>query len=209
MKCVWQVEIDPYAVKILEKHWPDVRRHDNIITFPSGRFADWHCDVICGGFPCQDISNAGKRSGIDGERSGLWSEYSRVIRVLRPKVVVVENSADLAVRGLDTVLGDLAEIGYDAEWSVLSACMLGAPHTRNRMFIVAYPGGTSKWKLWRKRWQEISHTEWNLCRKPIEPEPVRMADGVPYRVDRKRCIGNSVMPQLAELIGRRIVEVWG
>lgn len=209
MKCVWQVEINSYALKILAKHWPNVRRHDDIRTFPSGRFADWNCDVICGGFPCQDISYAGNGKGIRGERSGLWSEFARVIRNLRPKVVVVENVAILASRGLNTVLGDLAALGYDAEWSVLSACMLGAPHTRERMFIVAYPHSEFKRQRWRECWQKVSKEERNACSWQHQSEPIRMVNGVPYRVDRIRCIGNSVMPQLAELIGRRIVEVWG
>lgn len=209
MKCVWQVEINSYALKILAKHWPHVRRHDDIRTFPPGRFADWNCDVICGGFPCQDISYAGNREGISGERSGLWSEFARVIRNLRPKVVVVENVAVLNSRGLNTVLGDLAALGYDAEWSVLSACMLGAPHTRERMFIVAYPNDKFKRQRWRECWQKVSQEEWNSYTWSSESEPIRMVNGVSDRMDRNRCLGNSVMPQLAELIGRRVVEVWG
>lgn len=136
LRCAWQVEIDPFCQRVLAKHWPEVPRHGDIKTFPPE--GDWSVDIICGGFPCQDISNAGKREGIDGERSGLWSDMLRVIRVVRPRYVVVENVAALASRGLDRVLGDLAASGFDAEWEVLPAAAFGAPHIRERVFILAY-----------------------------------------------------------------------
>ena len=138
-KTVWQVEIDDYARRVLEKHWPDVRRWDDVRTFPAEPVDEWGCDLICGGFPCQDISYAGKGAGLSGERSGLWYEFARVVSVVRPRYVLVENVAALLTRGLGDVLGTLASLGYDAEWSVVSACSLGAPHTRERLFIVAYP----------------------------------------------------------------------
>ena len=100
-----------------------------------------YVDVLCGGFPCQDISLAGKGAGIDGARSGLWSEYARLIGELRPRYVVVENVSALLGRGLGRVLGDLAEIGYDAEWDCLPASAVGAPHRRDRFWLVAYPNG--------------------------------------------------------------------
>lgn len=98
-------------------------------------------DVICGGFPCQDVSVAGKRVGLEGERSGLWEEMRRIIREVRPRLVIVENVRGLLSLGIGRVLGDLAELGYDAEWTVLSAASQGAPHRRDRVFIVAYPNG--------------------------------------------------------------------
>jgi DNA (cytosine-5)-methyltransferase 1 len=98
-----------------------------------------YVDVLCGGFPCQDLSYAGKGAGIDGERSGLWSEYARLIRELRPRYVVVENVPALLGRGLGRVLGDLAACGYDAEWDCLPASAFGAPHRRDRVWLVAYP----------------------------------------------------------------------
>src|SRR6187551_321237 len=131
MRCAWQVEIDPYCRRVLAKHWPDVRRHDDVRTFPPTDAGEWRVDVICGGFPCQDISNAGKRAGIDGERSGLWAEYARIVRALRPSIVVVENVAALLNRGIERVLGDLAACGFDAEWEVLPAAAAGAPHFRS------------------------------------------------------------------------------
>ena len=137
MRCRWQVEIDKYANRVLEKHWPRVARWDDITTFPPA-FGDWSVDVICGGFPCQDISYAGLGAGLDGERSGLFFEAIRVVQQLRPRIVVMENVAALLTRGLDRVLGTLAEIGYDAEWHCIPAASVGAPHIRNRAFIVAY-----------------------------------------------------------------------
>jgi DNA (cytosine-5)-methyltransferase 1 len=134
---VWQCEIDPFCRAVLAKHWPDAKRYDDVRSIDG--FTQ-RVDVICGGFPCQDISDAGKRAGIDGERSGLWSEYARIVGILRPRFVVVENVAALLGRGMGRVLGDLAALGYDAEWSTLRASDIGAPHRRERVFIVAYAG---------------------------------------------------------------------
>jgi DNA (cytosine-5)-methyltransferase 1 len=119
----WYSEIDPYCCAVMAKHFPDALSLGDITK------VDWSTverpDLLCGGFPCQDISNAGKRAGIDGERSGLWSEFARAIRELRPRYVVVENVAALLGRGMGRVLGDLAALGYDAEWTVLSAADVG------------------------------------------------------------------------------------
>ena len=138
MRTVAFCEIDPFCRAVLAKHWPSVLCHDDIRTFhASAGFAD----VICGGFPCQDISFAGDGAGLAGARSGLWSELARLIGAVRPRYAIVENVAALLKRGMGDVLGDLARIGYDAEWSVVSACSMGAPHVRRRVFIVAYPNG--------------------------------------------------------------------
>jgi site-specific DNA-cytosine methylase len=136
-------EIEPYARAVLRKHWPNVPCYDDVRTLTSERLrADGIvCDVICGGFPCQDISSAGRGAGIDGERSGLWSEYARIIGEVRPRYVIVENVAILLARGLDRVLGDLALIGYDAEWDCIPASAVGAFHRRDRIWIIAYPNG--------------------------------------------------------------------
>ena len=134
--CKWQVEIDGYAQKVLAKHWPEVRRHDDVRTWPQ---ADTErVDIIAGGFPCQDISYAGRGAGLDGERSGLFFEAVRVVCELRPRCVVLENVAALLTRGLDRVLGTLAEVGFDAEWHCIPAAAVGAPHIRDRVFVVAY-----------------------------------------------------------------------
>lgn len=239
LKCEWQVEIDPFCLKVLAKHWPAVRRHHDVRTFPNGDLDQWNVDVICGGFPCQDLSKAGrfsgKRLGLQGERSGLWREYLRIIRVLRPRFVVVENTTALLAGPLATVLGDLAEIGFDAEWHCLPAAAVGAPHIRDRCFVLAYAEGgrvrhagrgpiarptaevqraTGEWEgLWAESRPvgegtgargdgEITH--WGL-----EPGVRRVAHGVSNRVDRNRNkgIGNAVVPQVAEWIGRRLMEV--
>ena len=146
---VAQCEIDPYCNKVLAKHWPEVKRYGDIRELTADRLAadGIAVDAICGGFPCQDISNAGKQAGIEGERSGLWSEYARLIGELRPRVVFVENVAALLGRGLDRVLGDLAALGYDAWWDCIPASAVGAPHQRDRLWIVAYPN--SKRGNWR------------------------------------------------------------
>jgi len=140
MRCEWQVEIDPYARAVLAKHWPDVRRHEDVRTFPPPQ-GEWGVDVICGGFPCQDISVAGKGAGLAGARSGLWYEYARIIGELRPRYVIVENVAALLTRGADVVLGTLATLGYDAEWHVIPASAVGAPHRRERIWIVGVRSG--------------------------------------------------------------------
>jgi len=256
MVCKWQVEIDEYATRVLEKHWPDVRRWDDVRTFPP-EGDDWRVDVIAGGFPCQDISNAGQRAGIDGERSGLWGEFDRIIGVLRPRIVVVENVAALLVRGMGRVIGDLAACGYDAEWRIVPAGGpggVGAPHRRERVFIVAHArGARNQWRSGEcvgpngtgTRGESVGSSQHarNLAdaagvgmegdgairvevaqtqTRPrifgrdctgtgeghwaTEPDVGRVANGVPSRVDRLRGLGNAIVPQVAEWIGRRIVE---
>ena len=141
------VEIDKYCQKVLKKHWPDVQIWTDVKTF--GYDSLWYSmdkkveiDLITGGFPCQDISIAGKGVGIEGERSGLWSEFRRIIGEIRPRFALIENVPMLIHRGLGRVLSDLAEIGYDAEWQSISAAEVGAWHKRERIWIVAYPNRT-------------------------------------------------------------------
>jgi DNA (cytosine-5)-methyltransferase 1 len=136
MQITWQCEIDDYASKVLAKHWPDVPRFRDVRDCGAHNLAP--VDLICGGFPCQGISDAGKRAGLADPRSGLWAEYARIVGELRPRYVLVENVAALLGRGLGTVLGDLAACGYDAEWQCLPAAAVGAPHIRDRVFVVAY-----------------------------------------------------------------------
>lgn len=168
--CICAVEIEPYCRKVLLQRqrdgilpkfpiWDDVRTFD-------GKPWRGKVDIICGGFPCQDISCAGKGAGIEGERSGLWSEFARIISEVRPRYVFVENSPMLAVRGLGRVLGDLSEIRYDARWCVMGADDVGAPHIRKRMWILAHArygcgrgsfgqgiGGTCERELEKTKWQ--------------------------------------------------------
>lgn len=293
MRTVWQVEMDDYASKILERHWPDALRFRDVREVGSHNLPP--VDLICGGFPCQDISFAGKGAGIAGERSGLWSEFARIVRELRPRYVVVENVAALLARGLGVVLGDLAACGYDAEWDCIPAAAVGAHHLRDRIFIVAYAHGDALWEqqvsdLGRsgaavaafdgadraladaasERLDERLQLVGAPAKEPLpsdprshphpyrerlserakrdgeaeagrsvfagrdagglrdaaselrstfqrnregegiwatEPDVGRVAHGVPARVDRLRCLGNAVVPQVAEFIGRRIVAM--
>ena len=132
-------EIDPWPRGVLRRHWPDVPIYEDVRDLTAARLrADGiRVDAMCGGFPCQDISVAGKGAGLDGERSGLWREYSRLVGELRPSVVFVENVGALRGRGLAAVLGDLAALGYDAQWHAVPAAAVGAPHLRDRVWIVA------------------------------------------------------------------------
>ena len=136
---VWQVERDPFCRSVLAKHWPSAVRFDDVCTVGLDNLPP--VDIVCGGFPCQDLSYAGKGAGLAGERSGLWREYARIVRELRPRFVVVENVSALLARGLGDVLGDLAALGYDAEWHCVRASDVGAPHRRERLFVVAYCNG--------------------------------------------------------------------
>jgi DNA (cytosine-5)-methyltransferase 1 len=211
IKTVWQVEIDPFCRKVLERRFPDVQRIKDVKEVGSDTE---RVDVLSGGFPCQDISNAGSFAGIDGPRTGLWREFVRVIGALRPKFVVMENVPALLVRGMGDVLGGLASCGYDAEWEVVPACLFGAPHTRERLFIVAYP---ETFGLIGRRiiWPSAERLETRGCDQDLlrpwslEPKFSRVAYGVPGRLDRVGAIGNAIVPQIAEWIGKRIIECGG
>lgn len=136
-------EIEPYCRRVLAKHWPTVPCYEDIrqLTVDTLARDGIAVDAICGGFPCQDVSHAGARIGLEGERSGLWSEYRRLIGELRPRLVIVENVAGLLSLGLGNVLGDLAALGYSSTWDCIPAQAVGAPHRRDRVWIVAYANG--------------------------------------------------------------------
>jgi len=265
-------EIDKKAQFVLKKHWPDVPVFEDVSTLTKGLLDERGItvDVICGGFPCQDISYAGAGAGIEGERSGLWSEYARLIGELRPQFVIVENVSALLSRGLDRVLGDLASLGYDAEWHCIPASAVGAPHRRDRIWIVAYPcckrckegsklqsvqstkraicgcpimaypneqhrwgepsGQLSEgreawdqscrgsavaadtmqprlqgqWQITSRISEELKNSSYS-CWWEAEPSVGRVANGVPNRMDRLKQLGNAVVPQIPELIGRAII----
>lgn len=222
MQCKWQVEIDPYCQRVLAKHWPSVRRHDDVRTFPPK--GDWSVDVICGGFPCQDISTANpERTGLAGKRSGLWAEFRRVVSEVGPRIVVVENVANLAVLGLDQVLGGFAELGFDAEWATVPGYIFGAPQSRRRTFIVAYPmrerwqvvlrgqprtlGKEAPWGEWQSHPSDTPCDLLQAVEEGVgEPSVLRSGDGISNGLGRLTGTGNSVMPQIAEWIGKRILE---
>ena len=140
----FQVENNSYATKVLAKHWPHVRRHSDVRTFPPEPASDWSCDLIAGGFPCQPVSVAGRRQGDKDDR-WLWPEFARIIRVLRPRYVLLENTPGLLFvdggRLFGIVLSDLDASGYDATWDCLPAAAFGTPHLRDRLFVIAYPHG--------------------------------------------------------------------
>lgn len=319
-RTAWQLEIDDYARRVLAKHWPGIPRWRDIRTFlpdtaserrgswGPGRVAAhrerrshspwvsrWRVDVVAAGFPCQDISYAGLGAGLHGKRSGLWWEAARVIRTLRPRYVLLENVAALLTRGLDAVLGTLASLGYDAEWHCLPAAHVGAPHIRDRVFVLGYadggrtdafasagrprgstrqpgrePGHVANAECSRRdgihERQRQGHLEAHAVERgpditdgpasadhgrgiqgqgpqggddPAYPDGSRqrqqggalaefrrragthwsadpaddpesgvgrMAHGIPSRVDRLRGLGNAVVPQVAEFIGRRLIE---
>ena len=150
---VWQVERDPFCRQVLAKHWPDAVRHDDVRTVGAHNLEA--VDVVCGGFPCQDISYAGKGAGLAGERSGLWYEFARIVGEMGPRYVVVENVAALLTRGIDAVLGTLADLGYNAEWSTLRASDVGAPHRRERVFLIAWMADATEP---RRSWGEDART---------------------------------------------------
>ena len=272
----WQVENNEYAQKVLAKHWPEVQRFNDVREFPPSDQNNYYVDLIAGGFPCQDISVAGKGEGLEGDRSGLFYEVVRIAERLKPKYLLLENVAALLVRGMGDVLKELAEIGYDAEWHCIPAAAVGAPHRRDRVFIigyansdhestvgevqegeitefsgsrtadaVAYPdsdrkvgdqsehrprGGAiprSKKKsslvadshiIGRERFREepvprfqglsgkLTRSRENLRQIwAVEPEVGRVVDGFPGRMDQLRCLGNAVVPQIAQFIGEMIL----
>jgi DNA (cytosine-5)-methyltransferase 1 len=220
MECVWQVENDPYAVRVLEKHWPDVERYGDITEVDFGSVE--RVDLMAGGFPCQDLSYAGKGLGLSGPRSGLWSEYVRAIRVVGPRYVLVENVPGLLGRGMGAVLGDLAALGFDAEWTVLQAAEVGAPHFRERVFVLAHPagrdglsrgllesGGVGQSSLAIRGLPGLPVAERKqAAREWLEREPGvdRMVKRLPGGVDRLRGLGNAVVPQVAQYLGELILD---
>ena len=280
-------EIDPYAQKVLKKNWPGVPIYDDVRRITADRLVSdgIGVDVITGGFPCQDISTAGRQAGIDGERSGLWSECSRLLGDIRPRYAIFENVTNLlSGDGGDwfkRVLWDISSVGYDAEWHCIPASAIGAYHHRDRVWIVAYPNSDSEPGITLNA-GEIHQTALlentgSLKREPrseeqgvlrevqengavfdqfsgrsetypladtgsaglqggqeagnngkdrqeprhqlitglsgvqggvwaTEPNVGRVANGVPARSHRLRCLGNAVVPQIPELIGRQIME---
>jgi len=205
-RTVCAVEIEDYPRRVLlqrqaDGFLPKFPIWDDICTF-DGKPWRGKVDIVTGGFPCQDISAAGKGAGLDGERSGLWGEMARVICEVRPSYAFIENSPMLTIRGLDRVLCDLAQMGFDAEWGVLGAADVGAFHQRDRIWIVAKlappplkmanTNNTKRRRECRRLWSvQKCNQEWNSYSTFNQPEPIRMVDGVANRVDRLKCAGNG------------------
>jgi DNA (cytosine-5)-methyltransferase 1 len=274
MECRWQVEIDAYASSVLAKHWPGVTRWGDVRTFPVGDPLEWHVDLICAGVPCQPVSHAGKQKGASDER-WMWGEALRVVADLCPRFFVAENPIGLlnhdGGRTFHGILRAFASVGYVCEWHVVAASAVGAPHRRERVWLVAHAdrvsctpgqprragervprsssgsqgrqdqgqagtvardcgadvadadGGRRQRKRLPKYGDQqgpsghLAHgrSSWGRWARPngrrqqweTEPDVGRVAHGVPNRVDRLRCLGNAIVPQVAEVIGRAIIAM--
>ena len=225
MKTVGQVEIDPYCQSVLARHWPEVPRHDDVRTAPEWCASERRSrvDVVCGGFPCQPFSLAGKQLGTDDER-WMWPATAAVIRAVRPRYVLLENVAALVrdAVAFGWVLSDLHALGFDAEWATLRASDFGAPHGRERVYVLAYAAGLD-WKS-RDRVGKSGIGESPIAARGLrglpvaqkrraahswlatEPRVDRLVDGIPNQSHRLRVAGNAVVPAVSEHIGRLIVE---
>lgn len=223
METVAFCEVCQDAKNVLRKHWPDTPIFDDVRLLNAAtikRAGIERVDVIAGGFPCQDISVAGKQAGLTGERSGLWGEYARIIGEINPRYVIIENVAALRSNGIGAVLSDLWALGYDAEWHVIPASCVGLPHQRERLWIVAYPSGeglqkpileslpdafraTPEKPRFSDNWLSKRVARW------ARSEPVQVGDGVSGRLAScaVRQYGNAVVPQIPQVIGQAIMAL--
>ena len=226
METVAFCEFDEHAQKVLRKHWPHVPIYSDIRELDAKQYRGT-VDVVCGGFPCQDLSTAGKQVGFSGKRSSLYGEMLRVISECMPRYAIFENVTGLLTgdsgRWFGQFLYDLAQIGFDAEWHCVSASDIGAHHHRDRVWVIAYPcGSRSKIGLARQNIRQEGDTRISINlsneirrarRKSgvegwsIEPNVGRVANGVPNRAHRLKQLGNAVVPQIPEAIGRAIMDV--
>ncbi len=216
MKTIAFCEINPFCQKVLKKHWPDVPVHKDITKLKGGTIA---ADLICGGYPCQPFSVSGERGGPEDDRH-LWPEMLRIIKEVRPSWVVCENVYDHISLGLDKVLSDLEAEGYATKVFIVPALALNARHRRDRMWIVAHsackrqsgqglsagPKYTAPHKNGKTGWL-IDDGKRNQTIWDVEPTVGRVVDGVPGRMDRLTGLGNAVVPQIPEQIGRVIMEL--
>lgn len=204
---LFQIESDPFCRRVLERHWPDAVRYDDVRTATASLLPA--VDILCGGSPCQGFSSAGKGKGFDDERSGLWREFARLAGELGPRVVVVENVASGARRWLPFVRRDLHVLGYGTRAYALSAADVGAPHLRRRIFVVAHAD--------RERQLPQGNAVSEVRRRPRDRAPAprpwaphvavrHMADGIPRRLDWERALGNACVPACSEVIGRIVRE---
>lgn len=202
----WQIEIDPRARAVLEQHWPNATRLEDlrIVAARASELAD--VDIICGGTPCQDLSSAGRRAGLRGARSGLWFDMLEIVRAKLPAFVVWENVAGSIRRGLDVVVGGLRDVGYQVVGTRLSAADTGAPHERERVFVVAHLDRAREPQPQRQV-GEVGGRPDDVPRWPPPPDVPRVVHGFPGRVDRERALGNSVVPAQAEVVGWLIRDI--
>lgn len=202
----WSCESEGYQTKVIKKNFGNGHTvYGDIRTLENPPFVN----IISGGFPCQDISVAGKGAGIKGGRSGLWGHMRRIIGDVRPDYVIIENSPLLRKRGLEYVLHGLSEIGYDAQWQCLQGSFVGMQQRRERIYIIAYPDskfgeGELPKSVFRQPylpWELAGvYPGWRDRRSLPEPRTFRGADGLPNLVDRNRCVGNAVQPLMAQYL---------
>ena len=207
-------EIEPFPRRVLAKHWPGVPCYEDVRTLTAARLAadKVSVDVIAGGFPCQDISLAGKGAGISGAQSALFFELLRLVGELRPRFVIMENVSALLRRGMGDVLAGLAACGYDAEWDCLPASFVGAPHNRDRIWIVAYPQRDQQSRQ-KSCFGQIGRmgrvkqpVPWDVYWEDSLAQLRGLDDGLPRSVASTDGYRNAVVPQIPELIGRAILE---
>lgn len=219
-------EIEPFCQKVLAKHWPEVPIYDDVRTLTADALErdGIAVDVICGGFPCQNVANVGAvwgiNTGLAGERSGLWAHYRRLIDELGPSCVIIENVRSLLGNGLVEVLQDLCAIGYDAEWHAIPASYAGSPQNRDRVWIVAYPCENGMQGLFERADFSQARQGWTCRQEDLQsvfsgpfrgdrwPQPIiRGGNNRPANwVDRIASCGNAVIPQIPEAIGRAILQ---
>lgn len=202
--CAWQSEIDSYASRVLAKHWPHIPNLGDVTQ------VEWEdverVDLVAGGYPCPAFSQAARGRNVAPD---LWSHMRDALAVLRPRFVLLENVAAHLGRGFPAVLADLHALGFDAEWTTLTACAFGASHTRRRLFAVAYPYGCCESVFpvdAEVAWPSAPSGDRRHWGVPTADD-ARADDGVPYRLDRARVLGNAVVPQVAEWLGRQLLEV--
>lgn len=217
IKTIWNCEINPFCRKILKKHFPETTQYTDITTLKNPPYVD----IISGGFPCQDISIANpKGEGLNGKRSGLWKEMLRIICETRPHYVLIENSPELLRKGFNTLLQNLSEAGYDAEWQCLQARNFNLPHKRERIFIIAYTKRLGHFDniiktciLQKILSKKISgQTPLPMSIKQFNAESdyrsVRMYHGFSKELDTDRitALGNAVIPSIAQYLFECIKE---
>jgi DNA (cytosine-5)-methyltransferase 1 len=212
---VWQSEVDPFCQSILERNFVKAKQLGDINEINEHEIEA--VDVICGGFPCQDVSTAGRGAGLDGERTGLFFRAMQIVSEIKPSCVILENVTGLLTKGFERVLGAFQEIGYDVEWNCVSAQSVGYPHKRERIFIIAYPAGVrlpGPWTLGKP-----VNSEKNLYREAGRLVDAVQRSALPFLctehdgVDRDtsvaimKALGNAVVPDAAKVAGERALEV--
>lgn len=214
IKTIWNCELENYQSKILKQNYNDSKQYRDITEAEITE----RVSIISGGFPCQDISVAGKMEGIKGQRSGLWSEMFRIIRNIRPYYVIIENSPALLIRGFEQVLCDLSEIGYNAEWQVLSNIAFGYPHKRERLYVIAYTNEiglqsdictSDGFNSIFRKWASNQDDGYSLSKRIHEIgacEDIRNGDGFQSWTHRVGSIGNAVNPTVAYYLFECIKE---